>query len=258
MAKFDKYRNSNLEDLVVFNQDTGMYSLFLDEIGLSISPKMRVVSQFLNKAIKEKNLDIEALYDKYLPNHIRNCPSCNKPLAFRSNLMGRGYFCSTTCFSKYSWNDPDFRLYMLNSVNRQWEDPNFRGKMLKVQSENGIKNMAKMKKLYKKYGVRSDLEVVVLGFLKELGISDFVTDKVIKKPGQQRGCVAVLDFYFPKYKFNLEIDDFDHYYRKGKHEKDLDRDNILLNGFDIKVHRVHYNNVNLDYIKSVLKEVGII
>lgn len=58
MSKFDKYRNSNLEDLVVFNQDTGMYSLFLDEIGLIESPKMRVVSQFLNKAIKEKNLDI--------------------------------------------------------------------------------------------------------------------------------------------------------------------------------------------------------
>ena len=57
MSKFDKYRNSNLEDLVVFNQDTGMYSLFLDEIGLIESPKMRVVSQFLNKAIKEKNLD---------------------------------------------------------------------------------------------------------------------------------------------------------------------------------------------------------
>lgn len=257
MSKFDKYRNPNLEDLVEFNKDTLIYSLDLEEVGLIKSPKMRVISQFLNKAIKEKNLDIEAIYDKYLPNHIRNCPSCNKPLTLRSNLTGRGYFCSVACFSKYSWSDPDFRLYMLDSVNRQWKDPKFRGKMFKVQSKNGVKNMAKMKKLHKKYGVRSDLEVTTLKIFSKLKISNFVTDKVIKRPGQNRGSVAVLDFYFPDYKLNIEIDDFDHYYRKGKHEKDLARDKVLFDEFGIKVIRVHYSNVNVDFIKNILEKEGI-
>lgn len=91
--------------------------------------------------------------------------------------------------------------------------------------------------------IRSYAEIYTENFLRKNNISDFETEKYISKKelGENKMGGYFLDFYFPKFKINLEIDGAQHE-REERKLSDSHRD-FLLRKRGINVIRIKWVNI---------------